>query len=226
MRNVVETITRIVAHALSEARCAACDAHLDREAVFCSPCAATWLPAAPASLPVAGAESLRIHAAALYGGAIATAINRFKHRDRPDLARQLGDLVRADLRRRPEGARVDMVVPVPLHRARLADRGYNHAGLLARAVARELDVPARYALLRRTRPTRPQQGLGAAARRRNLAGAFAARNGVRGRSILLVDDVSTTGATLRACAEALRGAGATRVNARVVALRGVGDEWD
>ncbi len=100
----------------------------------------------------------------------------------------------------------DVVVPVPLHRSRLRRRGFNQAEVLARGLAERIKVPASDKL-QAVRRTRDQVELSAAGRRANVAGAFRARGTVRGRA-LLVDDVFTTGATLSACAGALRRAGA------------------
>ncbi len=108
-------------------------------------------------------------------------------------------------------ARFDAVVPVPLHRLRLRRRGFNQAELLARAVAGKINAPVS-GTLQVVRRTRDQVELSAAGRRANVAGAFSARDGVRGR-VLLIDDVFTTGATMSACAETLRGAGAREVHA-------------
>jgi len=112
------------------------------------------------------------------------------------------------------------VVPVPLHPGRLAARGYNQAALLARPVARELRARFSPLLLRRTRPTAPQAKLDAEARQLNVRGAFEAEpsHRLRAASVLLVDDVATTGATLADASRALRRAGAGSVQALVVAL--------
>jgi ComF family protein len=112
-------------------------------------------------------------------------------------------------------ADVDAVVPVPSTRSRNRERGYDPAVLLARSVARSLHRPVE-SLLRRTRETVAQSRLAAAGRRANVRGAFAARVRARQRTLLLVDDVVTTGATVRAAAEALAAAGATSV--RVVSF--------
>lgn len=104
-----------------------------------------------------------------------------------------------------------VVVPLPLHRERLAERGFNQAQVIARAAAGTLGLPLRPALLRRTRGGPRQSGLGAAARRANLAGAFVAGPGAGCGSVALVDDVFTTGSTARAAARALKDAGAARV---------------
>ena len=109
------------------------------------------------------------------------------------------------------GERYDGVVPVPLHRARLARRGFNQAELMARAVAGRIGAPVSDKL-RVVRRTRDQVELSAGERRENVAGAFEARGSLAGR-ILLVDDVFTTGATLSECAGVLRRAGAGEVHA-------------
>jgi competence protein ComFC len=108
-------------------------------------------------------------------------------------------------------ARFDAVVPVPLHRSRLRLRGFNQAELLARALSRKMNAPVSDTL-QVVRRTRDQVELTAAERRANVAGAYTARNRVRGR-VLLIDDVFTTGATMSACAETLLRAGAQEVHA-------------
>ena len=110
-----------------------------------------------------------------------------------------------------DGGRFDAVVPVPLHRSRLARRGFNQAELMAQGVARRINAPV-LDKLKVVRRTRDQVELSADARRTNVAGAFAPRGPVVGR-ILLVDDVFTTGATLSECAGVLRKAGAGEIHA-------------
>ncbi|MFC4819988.1 ComF family protein [Dokdonella ginsengisoli] len=106
-----------------------------------------------------------------------------------------------------------LLIPVPLHTARLRERGYNQALELARPLARAFAIPLRADLLLRTRATPPQTGLDAKTRRRNLRGAFAVAVGATlPGHVALVDDVMTTGATLRECARALRAAGVARVD--------------
>lgn len=104
----------------------------------------------------------------------------------------------------------ELLIPVPLHAARLRARGYNQALELGRPLARRLGLELAPALARRVRATREQTVLDAGARRRNLQGAFAV-HGVAGRHVALLDDVITTGATLSELARAARAAGAARI---------------
>lgn len=107
----------------------------------------------------------------------------------------------------------DLIVPVPLHRHRLRERGYNQAIELARPLARTLRVPLENTWLQRGRGTSPQTELGAAARRRNVHGAFVARTDVAWpEHVALLDDVMTTGATLVECSGVLRRAGVKRID--------------
>lgn len=118
--------------------------------------------------------------------------------------------------------RADVVVPVPLHPRRLAERGYNQSALLARAVAEQLDVPFAPRALERRRETAQQARLGRADRLANMAEAFDVRDAlaVQSRNVLLVDDVLTTGATLLACRQALIAAGVANVTSVCLARAG------
>ena len=115
--------------------------------------------------------------------------------------------------------RADVVVPVPLHRQRLRERGYNQAELIAKPLARRLGLPCQAVLLTRTRPRPDKHVLTSKERWASVRGAFATRPGsqVDNLRVLLVDDVMTTGATLDACAKALQAAGAKSVVAVTVA---------
>ena len=114
--------------------------------------------------------------------------------------------------------RVDALIPVPLHPARLRQRGFNQSLLLAKHTGDLLGIEAKEALIR-TRRTDAQVNLGSEQRTINVAGAFAVQSGMRvaGLSVILIDDVITTGSTLSACAEALIRAGATSVKAATLA---------
>lgn len=115
-------------------------------------------------------------------------------------------------------ARPEALIPLPLHRRRLRARGFDQTLELARPLARALALPLRDDLLTRARETAPQSRLDAAARRRNLKGAFAVRPGIAlPAHVTLIDDVMTTGATLHAAADALLRVGVARVDAWVCA---------
>jgi ComF family protein len=199
---------------LAPARCAACDARVGVGAAFCAACATEVLRA-----PAGPHETGSPVAAFLYGGAVATAIARMKYGARPDLARPLGDLLWRALEPCAEALRGVVVVPVPLHPTRLAERGFNQAALLAHRIARHLGAPVAARALVRERDTVRQVVLDRDARLVNVANAFRvrAKAPLRGRAVLLLDDVCTTGATLRACADALRAGGAASVRTAVVA---------
>ena len=157
----------------------------------------------------------RARAAAVYDGPVAAAIKRFK------FAGQMAMLpVMQSWLHRPGclelAAAADLLLPVPLHPKRLKDRGFNQALLLARGFA---DKPLNFELLTRERHTAPQVGLNPKERRDNVRGAFAVAQPeeVKGKNILLIDDLFTTGATAKECARVLRRAGAARVEVLTVA---------
>lgn len=177
---------------LAPPRCAACDQRLHREAVFCAACFAT-LEAAP-PLPA------RITASFAYGGAVAEAIRLCKFRGRVDRLRLLARLI---VHRLP-AHEVDAVAPVPLHRARLRERGFDQAAILAQSVARSLRKPCDVELLARVVDTPHLANLAPSGRALAIEGAFVARRPCR---VLLVDDVTTTGATLEAAGAAIEAAG-------------------
>jgi len=149
-----------------------------------------------------------------YEGVARQAVQSLKFRGRKTLATTFAILLEKRLADEPgflEG--VDLIVPVPLHPSRRRERGFNQSALVARELARRWEIPASEKALVRNRKTRPQVGLSARERADNIRGAFEAGPEVRGKVILLVDDVMTTGATASACARGFRAGGAeeTRV---------------
>jgi ComF family protein len=158
-------------------------------------------------------------AAVRYGEVAREAVHAFKFGGRRALAAPLGDLI-AEMGPigLPAGA-PDLLAPVPLHRRRERERGFNQAFLLARRVGEAWRVPVCADVLVRTLATRPQTELSAEARRANVKGAFVLRRPERvgGRHVALIDDVMTTGATLTACARCLRAGGAATVGVLTVA---------
>ena len=200
--------------------CAACDAQLGAASPvgpaspLCPSCTSTVLP-------LRGGDA-RVAAAFVYVGAVARALGRLKSERRADLARPLGDLLWTALEPRAAELQKVVVVPVPLHPARLAERGYNQSGLLAGRVARRLRAPLWPSALTRVRDTPRQATLPREARIANVRSAFVAREPehVAGRAVLLVDDVWTSGATLDACTDTLLEAGAGVVFRSVLARAG------
>jgi ComF family protein len=191
------------------------------ELVAPSGCAACDLRTSPASLLFCEGCSATIETASgregafVYGGAMAEAIVRLKYGRRSDLAARLG---RAMSERAPRD--VDIVVPVPLHPMRAAERGFNQSALLAGRVARHLGVPLGARVLERIRDTPRQASLDRAGRQANVQSAFRCRDAraVREKRVLLVDDVRTTGATLAECRAALQAAGPRSIALYVLAV--------
>jgi ComF family protein len=152
-----------------------------------------------------------------YGGELGRALRRLKFGRRPHLARELAPLIAPFLAAVVDAGAIDIIVPIPLHVRRLAQRGFNPPQALATASVKhaKLDTAIETRALRRVRHTAPQTGLDAAGRAANVRGAFAVapRRAARvaGKRVLLVDDVVTTCATLGAAAHALRTAGAAAV---------------
>jgi ComF family protein len=161
----------------------------------------------------------RARSYAVYEDALVRAILLLKFEQMTPLgmwfAQRLAELVH----REAQLLAADVVVPVPLHRDRERERGYNQADLIARPLARRLRMPYKTVLLMRTKPRPDKQILSLEERWESVRGAFATRPGSRvdNLRVLLVDDVLTTGATLDACARALRKAGAKSVIGLTVA---------
>ena len=155
----------------------------------------------------------RARAAARFEGPVQELIHRFKYRNKVHLARPLGLLTAQALAGFPPAGGADLIVPVPLHRKRLRERGFNQAQLLGRVLAKQWRINLSVHNLRRVRWTEPQIGLCAAEREQNVRGAFRVAEPARyeGRRLLLVDDVYTTGSTVGECARTLKRAGAEEV---------------
>jgi ComF family protein len=151
-----------------------------------------------------------------YHGALEHLLHALKFRRHDFLDDALASLLEETLRARGDLA-FDAVVAVPMSRGRERRRGYNQAELLGRALARRIGVRCDMTLLARCGERATQSTLPKRSRAANVHNAFAASSRVKGSSILLVDDICTTGETLRSCASALRGAGASRVCAIAVA---------
>jgi len=221
-------------------RCAVCGAGLpiDTTRRVCAPCLDAVEPLGAALCIVCGAsldaadENQRCHRCGIAPPAFdsARAITRYHgsstiaallRRHKYGLDQSLGRALAEYLDAAPplDAGGYDVVIPVPLHRARLRWRGFNQAALLGAALARRLDCALDVASLARVRPTPPQTARDHAQRARNVRNAFAVRRPARvaGRRVLLVDDVMTTGATVDECARVLRAAGARRIDVLTLA---------
>lgn len=205
--------------------------------ILCAACLAQIQPLAPPFCPRCNAaliaaqgicRSCRYHplalsglrAASTYQDPLRSCIHALKYSGQTRLAQPLGSFLARTYTARQMQA--DMLVPVPLHSSRQRERGYNQSQLLAEACAHELGLPIYSQLLIRTRATSAQARLEAKERRNNVAGAFICNptcisGTLHNRSIALIDDVCTTGATLEACAAALFAAGASSVWGLVLA---------
>ena len=155
------------------------------------------------------------YAVAYHEEVLREVIHAFKYSGVRVLATPLAELLAAFWRDYALAA--DALVPVPLHARRLRERGYNQSVLLANALGQAVDVPVRAHALQRVRHTLPQVGLGLQARQENVADAFACVEPMPGAYLVLIDDVCTTGATLSACALALKEQGARYVLALTLA---------
>ena len=188
----------------SDVACALCgkETALDKKNL-CESCRASLVPCPPLVAP----EPLDgLACAFVFQGGAALGVHALKYSKQTRLASFFA--ARMDV---PADWVFDAVVPVPLHPLKKWLRTYNQSELVARALCDRTGFTMEPSLLRRTRYTETQTHLNAAGRESNMRGAFAASPGVRGRSVLLIDDVTTTHSTLIACAAALKRAGANRV---------------
>ena len=216
--------------------CSRCRARLSWSVCHCDPSASCDGTALPCEACAGfSPEIFRCRCAVTYQGEALRWIRRFKYPPfgltglDPTPLSVMVSLIHEAVRK-PSSRRPDLIIPIPLHRTRLRERGFNPAALLARHAARELlSSPASYRLLVRHRATPSQTRLDRGSRLENVAGAFTCleRQAVSGKRILLVDDVVTTGATLRSAAGCLLYAGAKSVEALCVArapLAGAGEK--
>jgi len=233
-------LARRLADWLVPPACVVCQTPLDTTQALCAPC---WrqiaficqplcdrtgvpLPYDPGGLAVsAGALSDppdydRARAVAVYDGLMRRLILSFKYHDRLEPRQLFGRLMAGAGRDLLSSA--DVIVPVPMHPRRLVARRFNQSAILAKELSRLTRLPVRYGLLKRPKLKRRQVELSGEQRRRNPRGAFkvptAARRRLDGQHVLLVDDVITTGATVNACARALKSAGAAGVDVLVIGL--------
>jgi ComF family protein len=162
------------------------------------------------------------YTAGVYEGVLREMILAFKYKRRRDILADLTGFMQGAVLGRIPRERIDLVVPVPLHGSRERSRGFNQAELLARPLATAIGVPLEPECFQRIRATDPQVGQSFSARKKNVKDAFkVTRPAVfKGRGVMLVDDVMTTGATASECARTLKEAGAREVHLAVIARAG------
>ncbi len=238
MSAVLETLTQLgreTARIVLHASCVVCDRELpwrDRKASCCADCwkllpRITSAKCNSCALPWSGSDTLSFRCISClddplpvawteawghYRGELERVLHAFKFERHDFLDAALAGLLEDVLRDR----QFDAVAAVPMHRSKERSRGYNQAELLGRALAKRIAVPYEPALTKK-KERRAQSTLARSDRAANVRNVFSASAAIEDRSVLLVDDVCTTGETLRACAAALQRAGATRVAAVVVA---------
>ena len=155
----------------------------------------------------------------LYEGALKDAIHKLKYLGEFSTVKYLATLLHTTLQRCFETRQLDVIVPIPLHIRRLRERGFNQSVLLARELSKRATIPLLIKALRKTKETPVQTALTASERRKNLRGAFevAQKGQIQGKSVLLIDDVYTTGATVNECARTLLDGEAKTVSVLTVA---------
>ncbi len=203
--------------AAKTAFCAGCEAEFEKRRITgpaCVSCGAPFpsneAPAHRCSSCVRSEPPFNVAWSAYrYDSIILDAVHGLKYRGRTTLAKGLGDLLARVITARLPGG-LDLIAPVPLHPKRLKERGFNQSLLIARRISKLLETPLDCFNLARAVETEPQVNLKANERKKNVRGAFAIENPAvfKGARVLLVDDVYTTGATIRECSKALKKAGA------------------
>lgn len=238
VRKIVGGVWATLLSSLAPPRCRLCQKPLFNHAnpFLCPDCAASleWIgkgacrgcgfPAGPHASHAGNCfrcrgKRLNLTAAAAvvrYRGGARSLVLALKFRGETEIARPIARLM-AERLKTAEFGKIDVLLPVSLHPSRRRARGFDQADLLCRFLGASTGLPVERRLLRRTRLTRPQSTLRREDRLENMRGAFQASPATAGRSVLLVDDVMTTGATMAECSRALREAGASRVYALVFA---------
>ena len=191
----------------------------------CPDCLAMIKPLSPAICRVGGRDTLakvffsQARATGIYEGILRKSIHLFKYKKKTSLARPLSDLLLEFLKDNPLWSKVDYLVPVPLTRRRLRERGFNQAEYLARHLMRPLNIKLSVDNLKRKGSSSSQIKAGRAERHKNVAGAFYLDRPeiFHNKKILLIDDVFTTGSTANACARVLKDGGSKEILVLTVA---------
>jgi ComF family protein len=189
------------------------------ESPFCSVCGAPFISKEISNHPCGACLRKKKYftmarALGYYGGPLQEAIHRWKYEGKITLNPIFGEWMAEGLHRYWDPHQMDLLIPVPLHRERLRERGFNQALLLVKELSRRTGIPYRTKVLQKMKPTVPQVNLSGAEREKGVRGSFrmVERETLEGKSILLVDDVYTTGATGNECSKVLLAGGAERVD--------------
>lgn len=215
----IERILRLV----YPARCMVCEAILKEESpvYLCGPCKKDLKRYGKGFFRLAELPRIDgLFAAFHYSGGMETAIRSFKFRNQPRLSETISRLLYEELEKQSITPEFDFIIPVPMHPRKKRQRGYNQSELIARRLGEYLNKEVRTDILKKTVYTRPQSRLKRKDRINNLEGAFSVCQDVfvEGKSVLLVDDVLTTGTTLKTCAEILKEKGVSIIYGIVIAI--------
>ena len=200
--------------------CEACGAKINTDiesGCLCRNCLKQMIKVSPVN--PSRYKNINVWSICVYDGVVRECVHLFKYGSRLSLTKPLGQLMINFSNNCLKPKKFDIIVPVPLHRIRLRERGFNQAELLAKRLAAFTGRPLCLKAIKRVRPTAAQAGLSKTKRFANLKGAFKICDASRvtGKNILLIDDVLTTGSTLGECAKALLKAKAKSVEALVLA---------
>lgn len=194
-----DCLARILSNRRRETFCQSCGAFYPAQFKVCPNC----------FLKTPSYGKAEIFAAFPYDEDTGVLVKKLKYNNRRDLAETMAKLFFGYVELDPR--QYDLVTAVPIHKKRLKERGYNQAAVFAKVIAASLSLPFDEKVLTQTKETVSQTALSYRERLRNLVGAFTAQADLSGKRILLVDDVITTGATMKECAAALKAAGAKKV---------------
>jgi ComF family protein len=187
---------------------------------LCPECSAKIdIKAIPMAMPPDSALTKIMIAASYRDELVSKSVQFFKYRFIAELGENLGEILIKYLKQ-INNSDFDLVIPVPLHRKRQLWRGFNQSAILAQVVCREFGWPLALTVLKRWQYTQPQVGLGLNERLGNVSEAFRVTRSIdviKGKKILIIDDVFTTGATMQACAKALKSEGASEITGLVIA---------
>lgn len=215
-RQKLHRIYRLAIDWLYPNRCPCCDCFIDYDADFCAECSAEIKPY-DGNYEIRYAD--RFVAACVYEGIVEGAVLRFKKTDCGNSYYAFAYRIAEKLRSCGLSGDIDLIVPIPLTKKKLNERGYNQTELMAKELRFMLDVPYENVLIKK-RDTGEQKSLHASERRENLKGVFAVSpkaSNIAGKRILLIDDVCTTGSTLSEASKVLREAGAKTIIAAAFA---------